>query len=198
MLYGFWILILLLLAGGLGYYGYTQKDVVFGWYNSLKAGIPQQTPISTVTADTSCETLTVTVKPAPSTEKGKTVVSPVDLGKCYNIAEGDREAWKNLFSSQANIEGYADHILSASSDASFSKAEIVGAINTSLTTFVLNLSGKAAPAATGTPASSSAEATPAPLAATDVPTEIAPSPAPALAVTVVPFPEKERQLGLKI
>lgn len=195
---GFGVIFLVLLIGGLGYFGYTKKDAIFAAVQKEVAKVlkvePKSNPgTTTTTTTTTCGSIIIN----PATSTTKATISAVSIGNCYNIAEADRAFWKQVFTDGGQVSKYAEHIFVESSDQSLSKDEVAAAITKSLSTNVLDLrknqpAPTEAPAATQAPTEAKVEPT-ATEAATSTP---APTETPASVVTVVSFPEKEMQLSL--
>lgn len=190
----FWIVVVVLVVGGLGYFGYTRKDAAAAWVKNQVAGtlnIPPSTSgtnsPSAAQPSASCEQISIT--DASKSADGKTHISPVSVGKCYNIADADRDLWKKIFSDGTRVDSYAAHIVSESSDKSFTQSVVVDAVNNSLKTYILDLRKSVPTTEVSTPTTAPTEVPP-------TPTTQAPTAIPTPSVLVVPFPEKERQLSL--
>lgn len=191
----FWIILLIVAIGGLGYLGYTKKDVIGSWFKTevatvLKTPAPQAQNTISGTVATSLTTVCnpINVTDSSKSSDGKIHVSPVSIGNCYSIAEANRETWKAIFSDNDRVTAYAAQIVTESFDKSMSQPEVVNAITTSLNTFILDLR-KIVPTAQST-------TTPSPTAISTTPTPPVPTSVPTPAAIVVPFPEKERALDL--
>lgn len=192
---GFWLFLIVDIVLGLGYFGYTYKDVATKVIKDQVAAVFNQktATVSSSVTSASCEDIVISINKDDSSKKD---IPALVVGKCGNIKEVDREFWKNTFSDSSQVDGYAKYVLSKSTDKSMSVSEVSVAIEQSLYSNLLDLR-KTQIVATVTPEVTLENTITATIAVTPtIEVTATPESTSTPAAQAVPFPEKERQLDL--
>ncbi|KKT36413.1 MAG: hypothetical protein UW23_C0001G0023 [Candidatus Collierbacteria bacterium GW2011_GWA1_44_12] len=197
------LLVIILLVGG--YFGYSNQTEIVGFIQQKASGVAGV--VSNAIPEPSAPIVTcdgmIVIKPSTKPgEEDKITVSPVFVGKCYNISEGYRDEWKKIV--ERDYQAFAQHISNTSDDKSLPVDVISERLTQSTTTWILDLRSSQVqdpPKPTvADPATTQVVEVQAP---TEVPVEPTPKVTPTPVATsipqvvAVPWPEKERGFSLE-